>query len=94
MAELLLGGVGVALFLSVVRWSRTRGLRVAWWQWGLTLLAFLYALFVAEVVIEFLREGTTKGALVMGTIMGFAAVVWAVLLKRFVFVSRRRGAHV
>jgi hypothetical protein len=28
----------------------------------------------------------------MGTIMGFAAVVWAVLLKRFVFVGRRRAA--
>jgi hypothetical protein len=92
MAELVLGGLAVGSFLSVVQWSRTRRLRVSWWQWALTLLAFFYALFVAEVVIEFLREGTPKGALVMGTIMGFFAVVWAVLLKRFVFVSRRRAA--
>jgi hypothetical protein len=35
--------------------------------------------------VEFLREGTPKGAVVMGALMGFVAVVWAVLLKRFVF---------
>ena len=62
MAELFLGGLAVGLFLSLVQWSRGRGLRVSWWQWALTLLAFVYALFVAEVVIEFLREGTPKGS--------------------------------
>ena len=60
-------------------------LTVTWWQWGLTFLGLLYGVFVLEVVVSFLREGTPKGAAVMGTLLGFVGVVWAVVLGRTVF---------
>lgn len=87
MAELLIGAIAASSLWLLVRFTRTRSLRLAWWQWLLTVLGILYALFVVEVVVEFFREGTPKGAAVMGTMLGFVAVVWAVLLGRFVFAG-------
>jgi hypothetical protein len=87
MVELVLGAVAAATFLVLVQYAKSNALRVRWWQWVLTGLGFLYAVFVVEVVLEFLREGTPKGAAVMGTILGFIAVVWAVLLARFAFTK-------
>jgi hypothetical protein len=43
---------------------------------------------VVEVIVSFLREGTPKGAVVTGTLLGFLAVVWFALLARFVFKSK------
>ena len=85
MAELIIGSLATAGLIALVSITRRRMIEVAWWQWLLTVLAFLYAVFVLEVVVSFLREGMPKGAVVMGTILGFAAIVWAVLLGRFVF---------
>ena len=87
MAELVIGALATGGFLLLTRISRERGLTVRWWAWALTLLGFLYGVFVLEIVVEFLREGTPKGAVVMGTIMGFGGIVWAVLLGRFVFLG-------
>jgi hypothetical protein len=49
-------------------------------------------LLVVEVILSLLREGSGKGAVVMGTLLGLFAVLWGVLLARFVFSrsSRRR----
>ena len=88
MAELIVGAVATTGLLLVMQFARRHRLAVAWWQWSLTVLAFLYSIFVLEVIVTFLREGSSKGAMVMGTILGFGAVVWIVLLARFVFVSR------
>jgi hypothetical protein len=85
MAELLVGAVAATGFLLVVHSARSKGLAVSWWGWCLTVIAFLYAVFVLEVIVSFLREGSPKGAVVMGTMLGFVAVVWGVLLARFVF---------
>jgi len=85
MAEMVIGGVAAAGFILLVQSVRSRALTVTWWQWGLTVLGFLYGVFVLEVVVSFLEEGTPKGAAVMGTILGFVAVVWGILLARFVF---------
>ena len=85
MAELMIGGIAAAGFILLVQSARARALTVTWWQWGLTVLGFLYGVFVVEVVVSFLEEGTPKGAVVMGTILGFIAIVWGVLLGRFVF---------
>lgn len=92
MAELIIGGIAAAGFILLVQSARARSLTVTWWQWGLTFLGFLYGVFVLEVVVSFLEEGTPKGAAVMGTILGFVAVVWGVLLARFVFGSRGEAA--
>jgi lipopolysaccharide export LptBFGC system permease protein LptF len=85
MAELLVGAVAATGLLTLIQYARAKGIPVGWWGWTLTALAFLYAVFVLEVIVSFLREGSAKGAIVMGTILGFIAVVWAVLLARFVF---------
>jgi hypothetical protein len=93
MAELIIGACAATGLVLLIRLARTRTLSVTWWQWGLTFLGLLYAVFVLEVVVSFLREGTPKGAAVMGTILGFVAVVWAVVLGRTVF-SGRAGERV
>jgi hypothetical protein len=77
--------LGFSLLVSRVR---QRGLSVSFWQWGLTVLAFLYAVFVCEMIVSFLQEGAGRAALVMGVILGFVGVVWAVLLARFVFKQK------
>jgi len=47
-----------------------------------------YAVFVLEVIVGFLGEGAPQAALVMGLLTGIIAIVWGVLLKRFVFVNK------
>ena len=91
MADLLLGAITATAFLLLVQHARRRQLEPAWWQWGLTAAGFVYAVFVVEVVLSLLAEGTTKGAAVMGSLLGLVAVVWGVLLQRFVF-RRRAGS--
>ena len=86
-------GIGALMMLGftlVVNSVHRRGLSVSWWQWVLTVLAFLYGVFVCEMIVSFLQEGAGRAALVMGVFLGFLAVVWAVLLARFVF-TRKSG---
>lgn len=90
MPELAVGASAAAAFVLLVHLARSRGLTLSGWQWALSVLAILYWVFVLETVLSFLREGTPKGAVVMGTILGFVGVVWVVLLGRLVF-SRRKG---
>ena len=82
------GGSGVSA-MGALSWQGH--CPVARWQWGVVLLWVLYTAFVLLAVVEFLREGTPKGAVVMGTILGFGAIVWAVLLERFLFKRRVHG---
>jgi hypothetical protein len=90
MIHIVIGALMMLGFTLLVNKVRQRGLSIRWWQWILTILAFLYAVFVCEMVVSFLQEGAGRAALVMGVILGFVAVVWAVLLARFVF-TRRSG---
>jgi hypothetical protein len=85
MLHLIIGAVAAAGFSALLILSRKLGLKVRWWQWGLTFLAFVYSVFVLELVSSFLEEGMGRGALVMGLILGFVALIWGVLLGRFVF---------
>jgi hypothetical protein len=93
MAELFIGAGVASGFLFLVRAANERGIRITPGQWIFTLLGFLYCVFVLEVVVSFLREGTPKGAAVMGTVMGFVAVVWAVLLVRNIFSRSVSGTE-
>ncbi|MGD8537198.1 MAG: hypothetical protein PVI66_00625 [Candidatus Aminicenantes bacterium] len=90
MIHIVIGALMMLGFTILVNNVRRRGLSISWWQWGLTVLAFVYAVFVCEIVVSFLSEGAGRAALVMGVILGFVGVVWAVLLRRFVF-TRRSG---
>lgn len=58
MAELIVGAVAATGLLLFMQFARKRQLAVAWRQWGLTVLAFLYSIFVLKVVAAFLREVT------------------------------------
>ena len=89
MAHLIIGSLLTALFISLILYARKNQLRIAWWQWLLTTLGLLYAGFVLEVIVSFLEEGAARAALVMGLILGFIAILWAVLLGRFVFSSNK-----
>lgn len=91
MAELFIGALAASGFLFLLRIVGRKGLSVPWWGWVVTLLAFLYGVFVLEVVVAFMREGLPQGAAVMGTLLGFGLVVWAALLARFVFRGAGRG---
>ena len=88
MIHIVIGALMMLGFTLLVNRVRRRRLSISWWQWGLTILAFLYAVFVSEMVVSFLQEGAGRAALVMGVILGFIAVLWAVLLARFVFTQR------
>lgn len=91
MAELLLGAAVATAIYALIRYASSKHLEVRWWQWLITALGFLYLTFVLEVIVSFLREGSPKAAAVNGAILGFVAVVWAVLLMRFVFTGRATG---
>jgi hypothetical protein len=90
MVHILFGASAMLGFLAVVNYARLRKLSVGWWKWILTVLGFLYAVFVLEMIVSFLQEGAPRAALVMGVILGFIAVVWGVLLARFVFTRRAK----
>jgi len=90
MVYILIGAVSMAGFGILVRHAQNRRLHITWWQWLLTAFCFIYAVFVLATIVTFLEEGTIRGALVMGMIMGILAVIWGVLLRRFVFSRRYR----
>jgi hypothetical protein len=90
MSHFLIGASLVAGFFLLLNWMRRRQIRILWWKWIPTVLCFLYAVFVLEMINSFLAEGALRAALVMGIITGFIAVVWGVLLGRFVFARKER----
>jgi lipopolysaccharide export LptBFGC system permease protein LptF len=90
MVNIFIGAFMMAGFLFILKHSRKQKLHITWWQWILTILCFVYALFVLETIISFLAEGAAKAALVMGVILGLIAAVWGVLLGRFVFARKAR----
>jgi len=85
MIHIIIGMLSMAGFLLIVNYTKNNHLQVRWWQWVVTVMGFFYAIFVLEAVVSFLKEGIPRGALVMGVLMGFIAVIWGVLLARFVF---------
>jgi len=91
MAHLIIGSILTALFIFLILYARKKQFRVSWWQWTLTVLGLLYTGFVLEVIVSFLEESAARAALVMGLALGFIAIVWAVLLGRFVFARKSQS---
>ncbi|MDJ0753625.1 MAG: hypothetical protein QNJ45_08925 [Ardenticatenaceae bacterium] len=85
LIHLLIGALATAGLVLLIEYARKNQLRVKWWHWLLTVAGILYTVFVLELIVGFLGEDAPQAALVMGTITGFVAVVWGVLLRRFVF---------
>lgn len=86
--SLLIGIVIATGFILLVVYTQKKDIVVKWWEWVLTVLAFLYAAFVLETIQAFLLEGTIQGAVVVGVVLSVIAIVWAVLLARFVFAPK------
>ena len=91
MAHLIIGALLTAVFISLILRARKKHLRITWWQWLLTIMWLLYTGFVLEVIVSFLEEGAERAALVMGLALGFIAIVWAVLLGRFIFARKSKS---
>jgi len=91
MVHIIIGAVVTAGLLLLKDYVRKQKLRITWWQWLLTLLGFGYSIFVLEMIVSFLDEGSPKAAVVMGVFFGFIAVIWGVLLARFVFNKKKTG---
>ena len=87
MLNLILGGLTVAAFFLLYNFTQKKGIRPSWWQWLLTVLGLLFALFTVAAVASLIGEDAGQGALVMGVIFGIITVVWGVLLGRFVFAK-------
>jgi hypothetical protein len=86
----LIGIIITVTFCFTLYYVQKNSIKVSWWQWLITLLCFVYTTLVFAVIVEFFAEGSIKGAVVMGTLMGLISIVWAVLLKRFVFVRQTK----
>jgi hypothetical protein len=84
MANLLIGSIATAGFLFLLSYVRSKRLKLAWWGWLVIILGFLYGVFVLEVIAAFVEEGSARAAVVMGSVLGFVAVLWGVFLGRFV----------
>ena len=87
--HILIGVLVTAGLITAARLGKAPKRALKWWQWFFTFLGFLYLVFVLEVIVSFLEEGAVQGALVMGTILGFVALVWALLMARSVFSAKK-----
>jgi len=88
MIHILIGALTTAAMIRSIQWSKKRKLKIKWWQWLLVALEYAYVIFVLEVIASFVEEGAVKGALVMGTVLGFVALIAGFLLARLVFSHR------
>ena len=88
MLHFFFGIIATAGFFFLTGYARKKGLQISLWQWLLTALGIIYAVFVFEVVFGFIAEGEPRAALVMGVLTGIFAVIWGVLLSRFVFKTK------
>jgi hypothetical protein len=91
LIHLFIGVLAMAVFSFSVDYARKNNLNLLWWHRLLTILGILYAVFVLELIVGFLGEGALQAALVMGLLTGIIAVIWGVLLARFVF--KKQGAR-
>ncbi len=85
IVHLLIGALTTGTIWFLSGYADRNQITLIWWQWVVTILGVLYSAFVLEVIFGFLVEGVPKAALVIGLITGIAAVIWGVLLGRFVF---------
>lgn len=85
LIHILIGALALTVLVLLKDFTRKSNVTLLWWQWVLTVLGVIYGVFVVELIIGFLAEGTPQAALVMGMLTGIVAVIWGVLLGRFVF---------
>jgi hypothetical protein len=90
MLNLFIGALVIGLVWFLVYYVTKKNIKIAWWQWLLTALGLIYLGFLVSSVGILLGEGTPKAALVIGGIFGLVAVIWGVLMGRFVFLRKAK----
>ena len=88
MSNVIVGALAMAAVWLASSHSRNQGIQLGIGKWILTVLVIFYWVFVILMGLGFLDEGAGQAALVMCLITGVPGVVFVVLLKRFVLVSR------
>jgi len=89
MFSILIGAVTISGVFLTIDYARRKKIKVTVLQWIITLFAFSYLAFVLLVIASFIQEKALQAALVMGFFFGFFAVVWFVLLYRFIFIKKQ-----
>ena len=89
MIHLVIGILITSVFFLLRQYVHKYQMQIKTWEWFITILGFLYSVFVLEIIVSFWEEGAVRGALVVGLLMSFVAVAWGVLLGRFVFRKRK-----
>ena len=84
MPEIIIGMLVALAAVLIVLYVRKNGLKLRIGGWALVAFTLLYSLFVLELIISFIKEGTNQAALVMGGVFGFFAIIIWVLLIRFI----------
>jgi len=87
MVHFFIGVLVTAVLWMLFEYTRKNNIHLKWWHWVLTILGLAYVVFVLELIAGFIAEGEPRAALVMGLVTGIVAIVWAVLMGRFVFVK-------
>ncbi len=88
MINIIIGAAVISGAYWLINYTKKQQLSIKWWGWLITTFGFLYAVFVLEVITAFLAEGTGRGALVIGLMLGIIGIIWGVLLGRFVFKKK------
>ena len=88
MIHLIIGAVAATAFFLLINFVRNKNLYLLWYHWILTLLYIFYTVFVVEMIVGFMIEGSIRAALVMGVNFGIVAIICSVLLARFVYVKK------
>ena len=88
LVHIFLGVLATLAFVWILNFVRKTGKAMAWWEWGLTILGLIYSAFVLELIYAFLVEGAVQAAALNGGITALIAVIWVVLMNRFVFSAR------
>ncbi len=89
LVHIEIGAVVMLGFMLLFNWTQKNKIQLNWWQWTLTVLAFLYAIVVLETIVLFASEGMEQGMATMGGLTAFIGVIWAVLLQRYIFAPKK-----
>ena len=87
MLNFLLGALAMLALVYLIQFANSKGLKVTWWQWLLTVLGIALAVITVASIAVLYAENEPQGAQFVALVLGLLTVVWGVLLGRFVFLK-------
>lgn len=85
MIHFIIGCAATLLYWWLRNYSKEKDIKLNRVKNAATVFGILYTVLVAEIIVGFIHEQEFKAALVMGATTGIFAIIWGVLLGRFVF---------